>query len=136
MSSPTPSSASSDDQKIRDLIDTWAAASADGDLIALTNLMTEDVVFLTSGQPPMSRKAFAESFTQAIQSFTLAVRPNIQEITISGDLAICWNLLEVDITPSEGGTTIKRAGNILTAFRRGADGQWRVWRDANLVTMI
>lgn len=45
-------SEATDEQKIREVIDTWATASADGDLIALTNLMTEDVMFLTPGQPP------------------------------------------------------------------------------------
>jgi uncharacterized protein (TIGR02246 family) len=129
-------SISSDEQKIRELIDTWCAASADGDLVALTNLMTEDVFFLTAGRPPMQRKQFADNFASAVQSITLAIRSNIQEITISGDLAVCWNLLEVDVTPSEGGDTIKRAGNVLSALRRGADGQWRIWRDANLLTIV
>jgi uncharacterized protein (TIGR02246 family) len=129
-------STSSDEQKIRELIDTWCAASADGDLVALTNLMTEDVLFLTAGRSPMQRKQFADNFASAVQSITLAIRSNIQEITISGDLAVCWNLLEVDVTPSEGGDTIKRAGNVLSALRRGADGQWRIWRDANLLTIV
>ena len=66
----------------------------------------------------------------------LECRSNIQEITVSGDLAVCWNLLEVDITPTEGGETIERAGNTLTVFRRGTDGQWRIWRDANLMATV
>lgn len=129
-------SEATDEQKIREVIDTWATASADGDLIALTNLMTEDVMFLTPGQPPMRRKEFFDAFIPMKNSFTFSSRSRIQEITISGDLAICWNLLEVDITPAAGGDVIKRAGNILTAFRRGVDGQWRIWRDANLLAVI
>jgi ketosteroid isomerase-like protein len=50
-----------------------------------------------------------------------------------GDVAVCWNLLEVKITPLAGGATVKRAGNTLTVLRRGADGQWRIWRDANML---
>jgi ketosteroid isomerase-like protein len=65
---------------------------------------------------------------------TLECRSNVQEITVSGDLALCWNLLEVSFTPIAGGETRKHAGNTLTALRRGADGQWRIWRDANLLT--
>ena len=52
----------------------------------------------------------------------------------SGDLAVCWNLLEVSFTPVEGGQVRKHAGNVLTALRRESDGKWRIWRDANLLT--
>jgi ketosteroid isomerase-like protein len=60
----------------------------------------------------------------------------VQEITISGDMAICSNLLEVSITPVEGGETRKHAGNTLTSLRRGTDSQWRIWRDANLLALV
>ena len=108
----------------------------DGDLIAQMNLMTDDVLFLTSGNLPMGRKEFADNFKAMSETVRLECRSNVQEITVSGDLAVCWNLLEVDVTPIAGGTTIRRAGNTLTVFRRGADGQWRIWRDANLMATV
>ena len=122
-----------DEQQIRALIDTWCAASSAGDLTAQMNLMAEDVVFLTSGSLPMRRKEFAAGFKSMMDTVRLECRSNVQEITLSGDLAVCWNLLEVDITPIAGGATIKRAGHTLTIFRRGTDGQWRIWRDANFM---
>jgi len=48
-----------DEQQIRALIDAWCEASSAGDLIAQFNLMTRDVVFLTSGRAPMRRDEFA-----------------------------------------------------------------------------
>ena len=48
MSAATSPTISPDEQQIRDLIDTWCAASADGDLVAQMNLMTEDVLFLNA----------------------------------------------------------------------------------------
>jgi len=125
-----------DDQQIRALIDAWGEASDAGDLAAQLNLMTEDVAFLTPGHPPMRRDEFAAAFRAMIESVTLECRSNVQEITVSGDLAVCWNLLEVSFTPIEGGETRKHAGNTLTALRRGADGQWRIWRDANLLALV
>ena len=125
-----------DEQQIRDLIDEWGRATSEGDLIAQMNLMTEDVAFLTPGNVPMRRKEFADGFTSMMQAFRLECRSNIQDVTVSGDLAVCWNLLEVDITPAAGGNTIKRAGNTLTALRRGTDGKWRIWRDANLLAVM
>jgi uncharacterized protein (TIGR02246 family) len=124
----------SDDQKIRALIDAWGEASAAGDLAAQLNLMTHDVVFLISGRAPMRRDEFAAQFRTMMEIATFNVRSNVQEITVSGDLAVCWNLLEVSFTPNEGGDIRKHAGNVLTALRRGPDGRWRIWRDANLLT--
>jgi uncharacterized protein (TIGR02246 family) len=121
MSQPTDDQDAQDTRQIRALIDAWCEASAAGDLTAQFNLMTHDVVFLTPGRAPMRRDEFAANFRAAI------------EIIINGDLAICWNLLEVSFTPVEGGETRKHAGNVLTIFRRGTDGQWRIWRDANLL---
>jgi len=122
-----------DEKQIRVLIDLWCEASAAGDLAAQFNLMTPDVVFLTPGRAPMRREEFAAQFRAAIEVVTIQCRSNVQEITITGDLAVCWNLLEVSFTPIEGGETRKHAGNVLTVFRCGSDNQWRIWRDANLL---
>jgi uncharacterized protein (TIGR02246 family) len=122
-----------DDQQIRALIDAWCEASAAGDLTAQLHLMTHDVAFLTPGRPPMRRDEFAAGFRAMMELVSLECRSNVQEITVSGDLAVCWNLLEVSFTPVAGGQTRKHAGNTLTALRRGTDGQWRIWRDANLL---
>ena len=126
----------SDDQKIRALIDAWGEASAAGDLTTQLNLITPDVAFLTPGRPPMRHDEFADQFRAVMEVATLKVRSNIQEITVSGDLAVCWNLVEVFFTPIAGRETRKHAGNTLTALRRGYDGQWRIWRDANLLALV
>jgi len=126
-------SSQTDEQKIRALIDTWSAATRAGDLTAILNLMTEDVVFLTAGNAPMLRDDFISAFNSMAGAVEIDGRSDVQEITVSGDIAVCWNLLEVRVTPAAGGETVKRAGNTLTVFRRGDDGQWRLWRDANML---
>ena len=131
MSQPTEQQ---DEQRIRALIDAWCEASAAGDLTAQFNLMTHDVVFLTSGRAPLRREESAAGFRAMMEVASIQCRSRIQEIAINGDLAVCWNFLEVSFTPIEGGETRKHAGNVLTVFRRGTDGQWRIWRDANLLT--
>jgi uncharacterized protein (TIGR02246 family) len=123
----------SDEEQIRALIDTWSLATRAGDLTAILNLMTDDVVFLTAGSIPMRREDFVAAFNAMSGAVDIEGRSNVQEITVTGDLAVCWNLLEVQITPQEGGATVRRAGNTLTVFRRGDDGKWRIWRDANML---
>jgi uncharacterized protein (TIGR02246 family) len=111
-------------------------ASRDGDFATVMNLMTEDVVFLTPGNPPMSRADFEARFKAMTGKVSLEGKPEVKEITILGDTAICWNYLEITITPLDGSSSpVKRAGNILSAFRRGSDGQWRIWRDANMLAV-
>ena len=127
---------SPDEQKIRGVIDRWLEATREGDLVAILNLMTEDVVFLTPGNMPMRREDFIRSFGAMAGAVDVEGRADVQEITVTGDTAICWNLLEVKVTPSEGGSTVRRAGHTLTVFRRGEDGAWRVWRDANMLAPV
>ena len=134
MSQPNAEQDEQDERQIRALIDAWCEASAARDLTAQLPLMTPDVVFLTPGRAPMRREEFAAGFRAMMEIATIECRSDVQEITVSGDFALCWNLLEVSFTPIEGGETRKHAGNVLTAFRRGTDGQWRIWRDANLLT--
>jgi uncharacterized protein (TIGR02246 family) len=49
----------SDEEQIRELVATWMAATRTGDVDTLLGLMTEDVVFLVSGKPPMRKSEFA-----------------------------------------------------------------------------
>lgn len=119
---------------IRAVIDLWLAASRDGDLDVLLGLMTEDVVFLTRNGM-MRRDDFVAAFRAMAGKVDIDGRPDIQEISIEGDVAICWNKLEVRIKPS-GDNEMVHAGDVLTVFRRGEDGRWRLWRDANLLTKV
>ncbi|HEY0264824.1 MAG TPA: SgcJ/EcaC family oxidoreductase [Granulicella sp.] len=122
-----------DEQQIRELIDAWGRASESGDLDTQLALMTEDVTFLTAGNPPMHRDGFIEGFTKMMQSFRMICRSDVQEITVTGDLAVTWNHLHIEIVPLAGGAAIPRSGHTLTVLKRGEDGQWRIWRDANML---
>jgi uncharacterized protein (TIGR02246 family) len=93
-------------------------------------------VFLVVGQPPFGKEKFAE----LMKSPPGAPRPQIdgrseiQEIQVLGDCAFVWTRLNVEMTPP-GGQTVKRSGHTLSVLRR-TDGQWRLARDANLLTTV
>jgi len=109
-------------------------ATAAGDLPQILGLMSEDVVFLLPGQPPMrGQEAFAAGFRAALQRVRIESVADIREICISGGLASCWNQLSMTITPLQGGPPKQRAGFTLSIFRKEADGHWRLFRDANMV---
>ena len=124
-----------DEKKIREVIATWMRATAEGDLERVLSLMAEDVVFLIAGQPPMrGREAFAVASHSVEGKFRFEGKPEIQEIHIAGDYAYCWNHLSVTITPLQGGSPSRRAGHILSVFRKEPDGRWVLFRDANMLT--
>jgi uncharacterized protein (TIGR02246 family) len=124
---------SNDDQAIRDLIATWHRATAEGDLSRVLDLMTEDVVFLGPGRPPIRGRdqfaALARSNPAHFES-----QQEIQEVKVDGDWAYCWTQISVTATPP-GGAPIRRSGPTLSIFRKQPDGRWRLARDANMLAV-
>lgn len=123
-----------DEQEIRALIDLWIKASRENDLETVLGLMDEDAVFLLPGRGPMRRDEFEKISRAGAGRIKFEGKPDIQEIHVNGDWAYCWNHLSVTITPLPDGAPMYRAGDILTIFRKGTDGKWRLFRDANLLS--
>ena len=121
-----------DEQAIRDVIDTWARATAAGDILTLMTLMASDVVFLAPGKPPMRRDEFAAAFTDMIGRVRVDSVSDIQELHLCGDFAYCWNHLDVTVTPLKSESPIRRSGYALTLYRK-ENGVWVIARDANLL---
>ena len=126
-----------DKRLIREVIATWMRASAAGDIDRVLSLMAEDVVFLVPGQPPMRGRAkFAEASRSMAGQIRFEGKSDIQEIHVAGDYAFCWSQLAVTATPVGGGDPMRRAGPVLSVFRREPDGRWVLFRDANLLTAV
>ncbi len=124
----------SDEQAIRDLVNTWLGASKAGDTEKVLSLMAEDVVFLVTGQPPMrGRAAFAAS-QSALADIDLEATSEIQEIKVLGEWAHLWTKLTVVMTPKTGGAPVKRAGNTLSILQK-QNGAWVIFRDANMLAV-
>ncbi len=123
-----------DEQAIRDVQQRWFHATMNGCEEALRELMTEDVVFVTSGRAPFGRNDFLESFRSMRQKVTLHCEGDYREITIVGDIAYAIADLRIRIQPNDGSPAKDMAGNTLSILRRCADGRWRLARDANLLS--
>ena len=125
-----------DEQSIRSLVNTWHSATAAGDVEAVLKLITEDVVFLVAGQPPMNgRSTFEKGLRGLLQSHRIESTCEIQEVEVSGTLAYCWSVLTVKVTAKTGGTPVVRTGSALSVLRKQASGSWAVVRDANLLAL-
>ncbi len=123
----------SDEQQIRQLIDKWGRATAAGDLKTVLDLMADDAIFLTPGQPPMSKQAFAAAFKGLSGRARVESKSDVKEVHAVGDLAYCWSHISVVTTSLDTGERKERAGYTLTVFRKSPSGSWLLSRDANLL---
>ncbi|KMW47175.1 SgcJ/EcaC family oxidoreductase [Ralstonia insidiosa] len=120
-----------DERAIRNVVETWLAASKAGDLPTVLSLMTDDVLFLTPGQAPFGKEAFA-AMSNGMKDVQVDGTSDIQEVQVFGDIAYLRNALRIVITMPDG-KVVRRSGQTLTILRKEADGKWRLVRDANLV---
>ena len=125
---------STDEQAIRELVEVWHRATAIGKIDLVLGLMSEDVVFLVCGKPPMwGRKEFERGLRALLAEHRIESSGVIQEIEVSGNLAYCWTNLTVRIIPLLGGAETVRAGSALSILHKQASGAWVIVRDANLM---
>jgi uncharacterized protein (TIGR02246 family) len=123
----------SDETAIRQVVETWHRATADGDLPTVLGLIAEDAVFLAPGRPPMRGRAiFAQRLTEALKANTIRSSGDVREVRISGDLGYCWAELTVIATPLDGGAAKLQKGPALSIFRKESSGAWVLIRDANM----
>jgi uncharacterized protein (TIGR02246 family) len=124
-------SADEDERQIRQLVDSWIAASKAHDLPALMDMMTDDVVFMTPGRAPFGKAEFAAD-SERMKSVAIEARAEVQEMEVFGARAYIRNHVRVELT-SPGQAPKRVSGYAISVLRKEADGRWRIARDANLV---
>ena len=120
-----------DERKILEMIDSWIAASKARDLPRLLDMMTDDVVFVTPARAPFGKAEFAAD-TKRMNGLAVDAAAKIQEIETFGDRAWVWSRIEAALT-APGDFPRRMSGHAMSLLRKGADGRWRIARDANLV---
>lgn len=122
-----------DERQIRSLMDEWRRRTLEGDLDGVLALMADDAVFLTAGNPPMTKSDFAAASRGFAGKFEIESTQEIRDLQVSGDLAYAWSHISVVMTSTETGARTKRSGHVLTVFRKSPSGAWLLARDANLL---
>jgi uncharacterized protein (TIGR02246 family) len=120
-----------DVRQIRELVDSWIAASNARDIAALMDMMTDDVVFMTPGRSPFGKAEFAAD-SERMTDVAVDARAKVQEIEVFGPRAYIRNHIQVELT-SSGQTPRRMSGYAMSVLRKDVDGRWRIARDANLV---
>lgn len=124
-----------DEKAIRGVIAKWHDATAAGDVDAILELMSDDVVFLVAGQPPMRGKAeFGDALRSLLESHRIQSTGIVQEVVVCDDIGYSWTQLKVSMSEIHGDDPpTVRTGSTLSIFRKEANG-WVIARDANLLT--
>jgi uncharacterized protein (TIGR02246 family) len=125
----------SDQQAIRDLVAEWTRATSAGQVERILPLMAEDVEFYVPQQPVMrGRAAFETGLRAVLAAHRIESHAEVEQVEVGGAIAYCVTQLRVEITPLAGGDTMRKAGRVMSVFRKNAAGQWQLARDANLLT--
>jgi uncharacterized protein (TIGR02246 family) len=119
-----------DRQAIQRLNEEWISAVGKKDIPSLINRITEDVVFLLPGLPPICGKRavqamyadFFPQFSKVEQTSTL------EEVEVAGDWAFAWGTERLVLMPKSGGAPIRVQGKGMSIFRRQPDGSWKFAR--------
>jgi uncharacterized protein (TIGR02246 family) len=121
-----------DERQIRKLIESWVAASNVGDLPALMDMMTDDVVFMTPGRAPFGKAQFAED-VRRMEDIAIDALVEVLEIEVFESHAYIRNRIRVEMAPPNQARK-RLSGYAMSILRKEADGRWRIARDANLVS--
>jgi uncharacterized protein (TIGR02246 family) len=121
------------ERAICELADGWTAAIKEQDCGRLASMVTEDVVFLPSGFPPIRGRAAVEAmYRNFFPQFSSVLQTvSLEEVGVSGDWAFVWGTETTVLTPKGGGPAIEMAGKGMSILRRQSDGTWQFARAIN-----
>jgi uncharacterized protein (TIGR02246 family) len=125
-----------DEAAIRQVVLDWIAATKAGDTDKVLSLMSDDVVFLMPGRPPMiGKEAFATAAKAgAAAGVEFEGVSQVREVKVFGVWAYLWSELSVTVRPKNG-AEVKRSGPVLSVLHK-ENGRWVIHRDANMLSVV
>ena len=121
-----------DEQAIRKVVADWIRFTQEERIDELMQLMTDDMLFLTVHQPPMTKADFEAGSRSMVGQMKIECESDIKEVRVEGNLGWMWQVLKVKIT-MPGHEPMLKEGKVFGLHRKGPDGQWRLMRDANMM---
>jgi len=120
-----------DERAIRELVDRWIEATKAGDTAAVLDLIADDAMFMV--RSGLFGKEGFQVGSDSLSDSKIDGRAEIMEMHVEGNWAWIRNYIDLIITPA-GSEPVGRSGYALTILKKGSDGRWRLFRDANLVS--
>jgi uncharacterized protein (TIGR02246 family) len=131
--SQPPQPKADDQQDIRNLTEDWLEAVRTKNISRLTDMVTDDAIFLPPGLPAIRGKLAVEAMYNSFfpQFSSVEQRVSIEEVEVAGDWAFAWGTEHFTVLPKAGGPPIQMEGKGMSILRRQADGAWKFARGIN-----
>ena len=122
-----------DVQAIRNSGADWDSAYNAGNSDALLAFYTSDVVLMGPNEPAsVGADAMRASFQSYFDAYKAETHGPVEDVRVSGDLAVARGVYTETSTPKAGGTPINEKGKWISAYQRQANGSWKVfWEMTN-----
>jgi uncharacterized protein (TIGR02246 family) len=116
-----------DEKQIRDLIAKFIVAYKAGDLTAILEYYSADLVKQRQGSSAETKPETANRIRGVFEEYKTDIEVTIDEIVVSGNLAFVRGDFELTLTPKNGEETRRIPRHYLEIWRK-EDGVWRVFR--------
>ncbi len=128
----------SDEQEIQELFNDWIKSTTEGNLELARQCIADDAVFFVPGIGEMNKETYAqgaagESPEESSSNFDLDSK--LRELKVFGDQAYLWIESTLICSPKNGDPATRMAGHSLSILEK-RDGRWRIFRDANTLTVV
>ncbi|MGO4211331.1 DUF4440 domain-containing protein [Terriglobus sp. YAF25] len=123
---------SADELAIRQVVADWIQFTVEERVEELMDLMTDDMLFLTTMFPPMTKAEFEKGTREMVGKARIVPRAEIKEVQVEGNFGWLWQELTVNVVV-EGKEPMVMKGRTMGIYRRCEDGKWRLMRDANMM---
>lgn len=116
-----------DVQSIKDAIAAWDRAWNAGDCETLASFYTADAVAMGPNVPgTMGVEALNAWCRKDFDQFKEENRSIVEDVRVSGNLAVARGTQETSTTPKAGGNSVRDKEKWIVVFLRQADGSWKV----------
>ena len=127
-----------DVQAIKGIIAEWNAAFNTGDIEKSMSYRAEDQISIHPNEPALvGKEAHRRLFQQWFDEYVFDEKDVVQNVHVSGDLAVAHITWSAINTPKAGGKPTKGNGNMIGVFKKQPDGDWRgiylIYSDESLV---
>jgi len=111
----------------------WLDAMRTKDVARLLEMVTEDVVFLPPGYPPIRGKKNVEAMYHSFfpQFASVEQTVSVEELQVAGDWAFVWGTEALVLVPQSGSAPIEMSGRGMSILRRQPDNSWKFARGIN-----
>ena len=118
-----------DIQAVKDIVADVEVAANAADLDKLVSFCADDMIRIFPNAPALiGKEAYRSRFQEIFEQFILQEEDKVENIMVSGDLAVAHVIFSAIIKPKTGGesTQPKLNGNWILVLKRQPDDAWKV----------